>query len=430
MNIKYISASILIFLVLMLLFYGCAERSLPSDMDYNVILEFPDDGDTLNNSRAYLDWEYYSDANGYKILLWREDSIIWEQIEFNSSVKTLFPLTDGFYRWCVGVRIGDGDFGNWSDTSSFTINQRPFEINSFVNTPGTARDVTSIDNYLYVADGQAGMSLVNAEFIFQLEFLNNYDWDGQYEARGIFAEPIANILAIADYRGVPPIYFFDITDRLNPTSAVSGVWARLCEDVCGIWMRDTLFILAADRDDGMYIYDLGTPGYVNQRGSAYPAPAFCNGVSARDTIAAVCVDDVGVLILNIADPDNKVLLGSCDTPGKATRCIFYDDYLYVADGICGLGVIDITDLENPAYIYNSDVQVGDAQDLIIAEFDGNSYLALAIGSEGVLFYSLENPAMPYLIGQIESMYAYGVGADERAFYIADRDWGILAVSLE
>ncbi|MCD6594338.1 hypothetical protein J7L68_01510 [bacterium] len=430
MKFKFIIIISLTALVISLFLMGCAERSLPDGDVYAVVLDSPDDSDTMNNSRAFFDWETYPNANGYRILVWCCDSLIWDRIEFNSSVKSSIPLIDGDYRWCVGARIGDGDFGHWSDTLSFTIDQIPFEIKGFVSTPGVAHDVVSLDNYLYVADGEAGMSIIDNNILSAPEFIGNYDWAQQYDARGIFADGTQNILAIADYRGIPPIYFFDITDRESPGAGPSGLWARLCGDVDGIWMRDTLFIIVADHDDGLYIYDLGTPEYATQRGPAYTPDGFCSGVSAKDTFAAVAAEDVGIVILNISDPDNKTPIGFCDTPGEATRCKFYDNYLYVADGLSGLVAIDISDPTNPNIVYRSDTQVGDAQDIAIQSFDSRVYLALAIGSDGVLFYNLDNPASPQLVGQIESMYAYGVGADSIAFYIADRDWGIVSVALE
>ncbi len=192
-------------------------------------------------------------------------------------------------------------------------------------------------------------------------------------------------------------------------------------------MRDTLFILAADKDNGLFVYDLGTPGFINQRGASYRVPGFCNGLGVRDTVVAIASDDAGVVLVNIADPDNKTLISSIDTPGEARKAAFYGDYLFVADGIAGLSVIDVSDMANPELVYQSDTQVGDAQDIAIASFGGVDYLALAIGSDGVLFYSLENPSEPMLISRLETMYAYGVAADDNLFYIADRDWGVVAV---
>ena len=128
MKLRYLAVLSSLIAITSFLFYGCADRSLPSSDVYAVVIDNPDDGDTVNNSRVFFDWETYPNSNGYRVLLWKDDSLIWDRIEFNSSVKSSIPLTDGNYRWCVGVRIGDGDFGHWSDTLSFTIDQRPFEI--------------------------------------------------------------------------------------------------------------------------------------------------------------------------------------------------------------------------------------------------------------------------------------------------------------
>ena len=425
-KIRIIFTTFLVILVSSLL-SGCAKRDLPSGDIYAVRIASPDDGDTLNTPRPYLDWYTYPNANGYRILIWRDDSLVWDHIEFNSSVKVLIPLRDGKYRWCVGVRVGSGDFEHWSDTLTFVVNQQPFEIRAWATTPGVARDVAPAGNILYVADGQAGMTIISVQGD-SLEFLRNIDWPEQYEAQGIYADTIASLVAVADYRGVPPIYFFDITDRENPSSGISGVWARLCGDVTGFWMRDTFFIAAADRDDGCYIYDYTGENYVNQRGSPFATPGFCTGVAAKDTIVAVCCEDAGVILLDVSDPDNKTQIGWCDTPGQATRAIFWNNYLFVADGLAGLGVIDVSNPSSPEYIYQSDLQVGEAQDLAIAVIDDVPYLALATGSEGVLFYDISTPELPGLVGQIETMYAYGVASYNQNFYIADRDWGIILVT--
>jgi len=421
--------AIIILISILVIFCGCAKRSLPS-FEERVALENPEDGDIKNLSIIFFDWEIYPEANNYKILLWHEDSLIWERIESGSSVKSSLPLKDGSYTWCVGVRIGEDDFDNWSDTLSFTINQRPFEVKSNTETPGLAHDCFPVENWLYVADGQSGLTIVNIEDILDISFVSNIDWYLQYDARGLCADAEINILAIADYRGEPPVYIFNITDRAEPVQIPVSSYPRLTDDVFGFWMRDTFFLLAADDDDGMYLFDFGTPGYIIQRGDPYGTEAFLRGVVAWDTIAAVAIEDAGVDIINIANPDNKIHIGSCDTPGEATRLRYYDGYLYVADGIAGLAVIDVGDPANPERVYQSDTQVGEAQDIEFATLDGTDYLALAIGSDGVLFYCLDNPASPELIHQLETPYAYGIGADNRAFYIADRDWGVVVTALE
>ncbi|MCD6418459.1 hypothetical protein J7M00_06735 [bacterium] len=419
----------LIFSLLPFLFFGCAERSLPPEGE-RVNLTYPDDGEVLNESRILFDWDRYDNSNGYEILVWRADnpdSIVFDSIEFDSSVKNTFVMTNGVYCWSVGVRIGDGEFSHWSDTSCFTIEQTPFKIASWVETRGYANDVFAIDGVLYVADGRSGMSIVDANDVNSLSFLENYDWDEEDEAKGIFADGEMNILAVADYYGHPNLYLFDITSRTSPVAYPSSPTPYLCEDVDGLWMRDTLFLLAASKSRGLYIFDMGTPGFAVQRGSPCTPAAYCHGVAGKDTIAAVAADDAGVFIFNIANPDASALIGYCDTPGEATRLKFFDNYLYIADGLSGLVVIDVSEPSFPRVVHISDTQVGDAQDIAIAQLNETHYLALAIGSDGVLFYDITNPAQPVLLSRLETMYAYGVGADDRAFFIADRDWGIVSV---
>ncbi len=409
---------------------GCAERELPQ-CEPRVVLSSPEDGDVLNEARVYLDWERFTGANGYRILLWRAenpDSIVLDRIEFDSSTKTTCVLTNGIYAWTVGVRVGEGEFGAWSDTFYFEIKQEPFRIASWAETPGTSKDVAAADGYLYVADGGAGISVVNCLDPAGLFLVGNIDWAEQYDARGIFADSRSGILAVADYRGTPPLVFFDISDRASPAMmSTAGVWARLCGDAFGLWMRDTLFIIAADRDNGMFVYDMATPGIATQRGDPYMPPGFCCGVCAQGTLAAAAAEDAGVVLVDISNPDEKIPLGTCDTPGQATRLRFFGEYLFVADGLAGLAVIDVSDPTSPTLLYQSDTQVGDAQDIEIATFGGRDYIALAIGSDGILIYDVTTPSAPALIQRIETMYAYGVGADENAFYIADRDWGVVAV---
>ena len=91
----------------------------------------------------------------------------------------------------------------------------------------------------------------------------------------------------------------------------------------------------------------------------------------------------------------------------------------------GLQVIDISDPESPYIAGASDTQVGDAQDIAVS---GN-YLALAIGSDGVLLYDISDPTMPYVLMRLRTMYAYGVSFSDSYLYIADRDWGVVGLRL-
>lgn len=395
---------------------------------YRVQLSWPPHNSVLNSSRILLDWNGIPEANGYRILLWRNDTLIFDRIEWTSSVTTAVPLVDGRYRWCVGARISTGEFSFYSDTFSFSIHQEPFRIAGWAYTYGCARDVFALGNWLFIADGEAGIGVANIENPDNPRLVYSFDWGAQDDARSLFADSISQLLVIADYRGVPPQAFFSIENPASPSPiTISGIWNRRSEQVLLSRIRDTLFLLVADHDDGFVIYDLATPGYANSRGSALVPYGYCMGIDISDTLVAVAASNAGVSIVNIANPNDKVIIGRCYTYGEVNKVLWYGNAIYVADDISGLTVIDVSDPTSPIVVYHSDTQVGSAQDLAISFLSGNPYLALSIGSEGTLFYDISNPFSPLLVGCLETPYSYGVCSTTFGFVIADRDWGILAV---
>ncbi len=414
-------------------FAGCAKRPLDPEQAYRPNALSPAQNDVKNVSRIFFDWSVFPDANGYKILLWHGDTLIWEREEFTSSVKCARPVTNGNYRWCVGVRVGNGDYEKWSDTIDFVVEQTPFIVRSWAPTKGFAQDCAAIDGYVYAADGQAGYTVIDARNLDALSFISNLDWNEQDDCRSVIVDRLSNLLILGDYRGRPTFMVADITNRATPTIVPNTVFANRTADICGFRMRDTFFVAAADDDDGLTIFDFGTTGYITVRGDPFGRRegeyGAITGVSAKDTLIATAVGDAGISIINVRNPNAKQLVGHCDTPGDARRLRFFGNYIYVADGIGGLAVVDATDARAPIYITSTDMQTGDARDLEILQIADTPFLALATGSGGVLLYDLTLPAQPCLVGRIETPYAYGIGIGDECFFIADRDWGIVAITL-
>ena len=70
---------------------------------------------------------------------------------------------------------------------------------------------------------------------------------------------------------------------------------------------------------------------------------FADGVFIAGQYAYVADFDAGLLIIDIIDPANPILIGTCDTPGNARAVYTEGNYAYVADGYRGLQVISIAD---------------------------------------------------------------------------------------
>ena len=58
----------------------------------------------------------------------------------------------------------------------------------------------------------------------------------------------------------------------------------------------------------------------------------------------------GLKIYDISNPSAPTLVGACDTPGNAQGVVVKGDYAYVADGAPGMQVVDVNDPAHPAIV--------------------------------------------------------------------------------
>lgn len=97
--------------------------------------------------------------------------------------------------------------------------------------------------------------------------------------------------------------------------------------------------------------------------------------------AALALGEQGVMLLSLADPLAPQISGLADTPGDGQRVALAGETLYVADGRCGLRVLDVSQPESPRErgywrsSYASDVVVSDERTVYVAE--ANQLLMLA-----------------------------------------------------
>lgn len=104
------------------------------------------------------------------------------------------------------------------------------------------------------------------------------------------------------------------------------------------------------------------------------APALGLSLTADGARAAAALGEEGVALLDMADAVRPAVIGFVETPGDARQVALDSANLYVADGICGLRVVDISDPASPQErgywrsSYAGDVALND---------DGSVYLAEA-----------------------------------------------------
>ena len=101
-------------------------------------------------------------------------------------------------------------------------------------------------------------------------------------------------------------------------------------------------------------------------------------------------------LFSLLDPLEPVEVGVYDSPGSARRIARTGSILYLADGLEGLRVIDVSNPRLPVLI-GSVRFPGDAQDLVVN--GGFAYLATG---EGIEIIDISNPTNPISVGRLET----------------------------
>ncbi|MBN2542809.1 hypothetical protein JXI42_08055 [bacterium] len=318
-----------------------------------------------------------------------------------------------------------------------------FDIKSQATTRGHAQDAFVSGDYLYVADGEAGittMDISNPESIF---VVGNLDYVEQDDARAIFIDSTYGLymdertklpwVFLADWRSEYPMIMLRLDETGLPLFSPMVFWANRCSDVTGVTIRDSLYLFIADEDDGLLIanptFEITasyTYLYINQIGEAMHPPSPLSGVCGTDEVVLLACGVVGVFLVDISNMDSIHFSGDIDTPGEAEKLDITGNYCYIADGYEGLSVIDFSNPDAPSFVTNIDPGYGYAQGIAIS----GDYAYLAAGSGGIYIFDISNPETPDLLDNIITPYAYGVTADEEYAYLCDRDWGVVVVGVE
>ncbi|MDP8206756.1 MAG: hypothetical protein P9L92_08855 [Candidatus Electryonea clarkiae] len=129
------------------------------------------------------------------------------------------------------------------------------------------------------------------------------------------------------------------------------------------------------------------------------APLGLAFASGYDTLVVGLADfGVGVADMSntLGQSDHGDWIGFADTPGEATHLKAEGGYAYVADGIAGLAIVDISDLLAPEYVTSWRIDGLDhAVDIAI---HGNA-LALLDQFDGVYLLNISDPENPVHVGE-------------------------------
>ena len=199
---------------------------------------------------------------------------------------------------------------------------------------------------------------------------------------------------------------------------------------------DTAYLGVGPRVEAVDISDPGDPKLV---GRSSPLPSTVLGLAVAGDYVYVADGISGLLVLDVSDPTNPHEVGSCDTPGVANEVVVSGSYAYVADAWGGLRVMDISNPSAPRGVgaYTSNINIWG-----IAVSGGYAYVADNVSiNEGNTWHNeavlrvidVSNPTAPDLVGSYEYTdrrgFAGGVAVSGTHVYLAVGNPGVVVVDV-
>ena len=129
--------------------------------------------------------------------------------------------------------------------------------------------------------------------------------------------------------------------------------------------------------------------------SFLPIPGFANAVAVAGDHAYVAAGLTGLQVVDVTNRSAPAIVGALDTPGNANGVAVAGNFAYIADGSQGLRIIDVQNPASPIARGSADTP-GDAQDVFVSA--GRAYVA--DGAFGLQVFDVGNPDLPALVGTL------------------------------
>jgi hypothetical protein len=200
------------------------------------------------------------------------------------------------------------------------------------DTSGYAYGVQVVGTLAYVADGGAGLQVIDVSDPAAPRRLGGFDTSG--EARGL--QIVGNLAYVADsYSGLQVI---DVSDPAAPRRLGGFDTSGFAS---GVQVVGNLAYVA-DGSGGLQFLDVRNPTAPVRRGG-YANGYSAYGLQVVGTLAYVADGSYGLQVIDVSNPAAPKRLGGFDTSGRAVGVQVVSGLAYVADDSDGLQVIDVRD---------------------------------------------------------------------------------------
>lgn len=414
---------------------GCNEKEIIRyrERPEPVILIFPPADTFLTDNNPTFIWHRLADAVHYQLQVANGSDFVIKSIDVeltDTSYTTPDTLPNGSHFWRVRGDNLDGVWGDWSDAAI-----RPFYKSDYVNyfellgeteTYGIAQDVLVRNDTAFVADGQADLTVVDVSDPSSPLLMYNIDPIGSDFAKSILINPADTFpyIMIADMDG--RVLAVNISDTSRVSDWRLGVSQNL-EEIAGFFKADTFWIatVSSFSQRKLSFYQiLYTPFLQEMAGLVPDFELTADGMG-------ICVDSVaeavyiangvgGLMILNITDVYNPVIASQTPLSGVALSVAVKDGFAFVTCDRAGFFVVDVHNAANPAIATQVNTS-GRSKDVHIV----GDYAFIADASGGLKALDISAPESTHFVAAYATPYAYGIYADAEYIYICDRDRGLM-----
>jgi len=222
-----------------------------------------------------------------------------------------------------------------------------------------------------------------------------------------------NFLYVAD--GKAGILVIDITSPLHPKVVTHYSPSGYIEDVFPVGKS----LLAAGGEGGLFLLDISNPAKIKRIGF-YPFP-WVFSLFVRDNIAYVAAGLEGLRLIDITNPAEPKELGFYKSPDWVLKTFATDEFAYIADWNGGLRIVDIKDPKQPK-------EVGSYQLPWVWDVAGKEKtLYVADENIGLRLIDISNPLQPKEISAYdrpEPGDALSVMVDSNTLFLIDGWMGL------
>jgi len=152
---------------------------------------------------------------------------------------------------------------------------------------------------------------------------------------------------------------------------------------------------------------------------------YASAIALNDNIAAV-VDQTGLKIISLENPENPRILSSVVTPGRASGVCLYKTFALVADWFSGLHIFDLSIPESPEWISGTEM---DGWAIDVQATQERAYVCCVNG--GLMIVDIREPSAPKLLSTDTTCTApEGLALKDNFLYLADFNSGLLIFKID